>query len=456
MNRPDNIVARLEAVPLTRQHGLIAVLLATGTFFDSYDTLAIGSALTVIFATLHIDFVASGLLISLAYVGQLLGALSFGALSETRGRKVAFISSLVVLGIFSLGSALAWDFASLAAFRMLLGIGLGGEAPVAAAMMAEFIPGNHRGTAMLIFQSMYTLGALFTPLVGFLLISRIGPELGWRFLLGIGTLPLALALLARWFLPESVRWQIDKGQIEEAERTVSAFEAHARTAGLKLGEPVLAAHVDTKATNFLELLAPAYRRRTTLCWLHWFCTYVVTVGVATWTPGLFVRIGHLTPTQALVGTMGTNALAILMSVLAAWAIDRYGRRFVFCTSFAGVFGGACLGIVEIAALHLHGWIPIFVPTAIIQAFIIANSTGCYLYSAELYPTRMRSWGVSAGRAVSLIASIAVPTVIGVFLGSSLGAAGMFALFAASSLCGLLTIYKLGIETRHVVLEEVAQ
>jgi putative MFS transporter len=83
----DELVTRFERVPFTPLHGRIMMLLGFGTFLDSFDLLAIGSALTVIFRTLGIDFVETGLLISLAFVGQIIGAVLFGLVSEIWGRK---------------------------------------------------------------------------------------------------------------------------------------------------------------------------------------------------------------------------------------------------------------------------------------------------------------------------------------------------------------------------------
>ncbi len=140
----DEIVGRAERLPVTGLHRRIMIILGFGTFFDAFDTLAIASALTVIFSSLHIDFVATGMLIGAGYVGQLIGAVLFGICSEIWGRKKSFIVALLIMGVFSIASALAWNFQSLAAARILLGIGLGGEAPIAGTMIAELLQRRSR------------------------------------------------------------------------------------------------------------------------------------------------------------------------------------------------------------------------------------------------------------------------------------------------------------------------
>jgi MFS transporter, putative metabolite:H+ symporter len=456
MKTNELIVGRAERLPVTRLHRHVMIILGFGTFFDAYDTLAIASALTVIFSSLHIDFVATGALIGAGYVGQLIGAVLFGLCSEVWGRKKSFILALTIMGLFSIASALAWNFQSLALARALLGIGLGGEAPIAGTMIAELLQRKRRGRYFLMYQTLFQWGILLTPLVGYIMISTLGPEAGWRALFAVGAAPLLLAVVAVWWLPESVRWLIEKGRTREAEAIVQRFEDDAKAAGLALPPPEARAQPDTQPTRFAELFHPNYRRRTALCWLHWFLCYYVVVGLVTWLPGLFVRVGHLSATQGLLAAVGVNLITVVMGYVSAWLIDRLGRRIVFSVGFAGMAAGALIGVVEIALLHVQGWVPLFSAACVMQAFLIFNAMGCYLYTAELYPTRMRGWGTSTGRAVSLAASILAPITVGAILASPLGAGGMFTVFTIASLLGLAVILWLGIETKDMQLEELSR
>jgi putative MFS transporter len=456
MSTSELLVGRAERLPITGLHRRVMVILGFGTFFDAFDTLAIASALTVIFSSLHIDFVATGALIGAGYVGQLVGALLFGVLSEVWGRKRSFIAALVIMGVFSLAAALAWNFQSLALSRALLGIGLGGEAPIAGTMIAELLQRHRRGRYFLLYQTLYPWGILLTPVASFFLINALGPEAGWRVLFALGAAPLLLAVVGVWWLPESVRWLVGKGRTREAEAIVARFEAEANAARLVLEAPRMTAPLDVKATKFAELFKGEYRRRTALCWLHWFFCYYIVVGLVTWTPGLFVRVGHLSVTQGLLATIGVNSIGVCMGYISASLIDRWGRKPLFSISFAGMAAGALLGLAEIAWFHVEGWVPLFTAACVMTAFLNFNALGCYLYTAELYPTRMRGWGSSAGRAVSLVASIVAPISVGAVLSSSFGAAGMFALFTVVSLLGLAAMLSLGIETKNKLLEELSR
>ena len=451
----SDIVARIERLPITGLHRRAMCLLGLGTFLDSFDAISIGSAVTVIATTFQIGFVAIGQLISAGYVGQLIGALLFGIVSERWGRKAAFIVSLCVMGVFCITSAIARDYQSLAWSRALLGIGLGGEAPVAGALLSELVQGRRRGRYFLIYQSLYVWGALLAPFVALIIFRSIGPLLGWRVLLGAGAFSLIVAAAAIVWLPESARWLVDKGHLTEADAVISAFENAATAAGTTLEPPQIRLQPDVKATNLGELFAPGYRRRTLLVWLQWFLSYMIVVGTISWLPSLFLRVAHLSVLQSLLATCATTMFELVVMYSVAGVIDHWGRKSIFTIGFAGMGIGSLIGCAELTMLHARGWVPLFIAFFVIQAFLVINATGCYLYVTELYPTRMRGWGSSCARAVGLVASIIAPLAVGGLLASNYGAGGMFAMFAILSFLGAIVFVTLGIETKGRVLEELS-
>src|SRR5438067_7875660 len=190
----DEIVARLERLPFSPFHVRLASMLGVGTFFDAYDSLVISVALTVVFTSLHISFVNAGLLIGAAYVGQFVGAIVFGYLGERFGRKPAFVLALALFGLLSFVTALTWGFQSLLIARIVQGVGLGAEVPLAAALFNEYIRGKNRGTVGMLYQSLFFWGLFLAPLVGLGLISTLGPDLGWRAAFVVGAIPLVVAL----------------------------------------------------------------------------------------------------------------------------------------------------------------------------------------------------------------------------------------------------------------------
>jgi MFS transporter, putative metabolite:H+ symporter len=451
----DNTVARLERLPFGRVHLRVAGLLGVGTFFDAFDSLVIATVLTVVISTFHVGFGSAGLLISAAYVGQFVGALTLGVVAERRGRRMAFILSLATFGVLSLVAALAWNFESLLVLWLLQGIGLGAEVPIAGALFNEFVRGRSRGRAVMIYESIFSWGILLAPLIGLLFFSLFGQELGWRLLFVFGALPVAVSVVAYFKLPESPRWLAERGRGAEAARLLDEMEADATARGTVLEQPQVTVAATVKPTRFGELFSPYYRRRTALSWVTWFCGYFILYGFSTWLPTLYVRLGGLPTGSALWLTVLVSAFYLVEIYVFALTVDRVGRKPWFVAGFALAVVGAAFGAVAIL-LGATAWPVLFVAGLLMGLGITPVTAGLYLYTPELYPTRMRAWATATGSSLNRVASAIGPILVGALLGAGLGLPSVFAAFGVVALVGMLVMAWLGIETKQRVLEELAE
>lgn len=449
----DEIVARLERLPFSRFHLRLASLLGTGTFFDAFDSLAIAVALTVVFTTLHIGFVNAGLLISSAYIGQFVGAIVFGYTSEVFGRRLSFVIALGIFGFFSVLAAISWNFESLFAIRLLQGIGLGAEVPIAGALFNEYVRGKSRGQVVMIYESAFTWGLLLTPLIGAGLFALIGPALGWRVLFGIGGIPLLVAVVAYFKLPESARWLADKGRYAEADGLVKQIEREHDPAALAPVE--IRYRADIRPTQFGELFKGMYLNRTILSWVQWFTTYFVTYGYSVWLPTLYVQLGGLNPRNAVLLSVSSGLVSVVMAYVFAWAVDRIGRKPMFVFGFALSMLGAILGIVFVAVLHITGWPTLLTANLFMSVGMGFNAIGVYVYTPELYPTRMRAWATATGSSMNRVASFIAPLLVGGILAAKMGIQTVFIMFFCVSLLGFIVMVILGVETKQRVLEELS-
>jgi putative MFS transporter len=309
------LLDRVERIPVTRFHLRIASILGVGTFFDSFDALVLSVALTAILSSLGAPLSVAGLLIAAGYVGQIVGAVLFGVVSERAGRKVAFVAASALFGALSVVSALAWNAESLMVFRLLQGIGLGAEVPVAAAMFNEFVRARARGRIVLVYESLFVWGILGATLVGAVFLSVFPPEDAWRYLFLLGGVPVLTAVWAWFRLPESPRHLVHRGDLEQAEAVVAEMEASARRGGHVLEEPSprTVAPVAEPPTRFGELFSPAYRTRTLTLWCVWFTTFLPLGGFTSWMPALLTRVGGLPPATAslLTGAIVVGNLVVL-------------------------------------------------------------------------------------------------------------------------------------------------
>ncbi|HEY6493817.1 MAG TPA: MFS transporter [Trebonia sp.] len=449
------VIARLERLPLSRFHLPFYTYLGIGTFFDSYNSLAIASALSVVFISLHISLSQAGSLLGIAYLGQLAGALVFGAASERLGRKPVFITALVVFGVFSLVTAFAWSYTSLYWFRLAEGFGLGGEVPVAVALFNEVVKGSRRGTLVAIYESLFGWGIFLTPLIAYVLLRVFGDATGWRILFGIGALPAIVAIPAAFFLPESPRWLVDHGQQGKADIIVARGESRLRARGVSLAEPPPVAPGSGRRSDFLELLKGRYLGRTITLWVIWFLVYFVEYGFTVWLPGLYVRVGHLPASRSLLLTAVSGAVGLLCSYAMVYTLDRFGRRPTFQAAFVIMIAGGLFGWIGIGVLHHAGWQWLFVAAVVMLLGGSILAIGVYIYTAELYPTRMRGWGTAFCSTGNRLASYLGPIIVGDMLAANLGLGWVFFIMLIASVIGLVVLSLFGPETRGKVLEELA-
>src|SRR5947209_13341893 len=226
----DELIARIERIPVTRFHWKAGGILGAGTFFDAFDIVAIGVVLTAVSSTFHLNSAQAGWLVSAGFLGQGIGAVGFGLVSERLGRRRVFLAALLVIGVFAAISAAAWSGLSLGAIRFLQGFGLGAETPVASALLAEIVAGPRRGRVNVLYKLASPLGNLSSSLIAAVFLAAAPQSTAWRLLFVIGAAPLLIAVVASFALPESPRYLVRRGRQAEAERIVQRMEASATSA----------------------------------------------------------------------------------------------------------------------------------------------------------------------------------------------------------------------------------
>ncbi|MFF9808210.1 MFS transporter [Streptomyces coeruleorubidus] len=449
------IAARIDRIPTGRFHGKVAGLIGAGTFFDGFDAISLAVILPIVVQVFDLSLAEAGLIVSAGFLGQLIGAVVVGALSDRIGRRPAFLLSVAVFSCLSLACALAWSAESLLVFRVLQGIGIGAEVPIATTFINEFLGARKRGRMAVLFTSLVAWGIACAPLAGLLTVTAAGPEAGWRILLAIGALPLVLVLWGWFTLPESPRWLASVGRVAEAETIVAKMEREAQQHGHVLAEPrpplVQAGH-KFRAT---ELIGRQYRTRTLTLWVIWFTTFFVTYGYQTWLPTMYVRIGGLDPSHSLMLTVALGILQVVMAFVAAWLVERIGRRALLMAGFITATAGGLFGFVVVGALGHTEWQALAASGMFVAVGIGIPSVTLWVYTAELFPTRMRGWATSTCSGMLRLSSIVSPILIGAILGGGASPGFVFALFALSSIVGLVTMSIFGVETRGRVLEEIS-
>ena len=442
------LVARLERLPVTPRLMLIRAIVGIATFFDGYTVLAIAFAMPSLVSEWKLTPTEVGLILSAGYVGQVFGAVIFGSMAEKFGRLKTLFITIVLFVSMDISCLFAWSGASMMMFRFIQGVGTGGEVPVASAYINEFIGAKKRGRFFLLYEVLFLIGLTFAGMGGYFLV----PIYGWKAMFVVGLIPAVVTIPLRWFMPESPRWLASKGRIEEADAFVQLLEASATRRGVVLAEPVVRP-IDPRATarsDWRELFKGMYLKRTLTIWGLWVTAYMINNGLITWSPTLYKQVFQL-PLQTSLGYGWiTSCVGVIASIICALLIDKVGRKRWYATAFL-------LATVPLLALTWMG------ATSATEVLILATATyailqtitfSLYLYSAELYPTRLRCIGTGLGSAWLRAGSAIGPVMVGIIVGD-LGIRYVFSAFAAVALVGGLVTLLFAIETKGKVLEELS-
>ena len=278
--------------------------------FDAMDVGLLSFLLVVVakeWALLPSDL---GLIGSVNALGMAVGALFFGMLSDRIGRKAVFMWTLLLFSCASGLSALATGFVSFVVLRFFLGMGLGGELPVAATYVSEVMPAHERGRAVVLLESFWALGWIVAALLAYFVL----PVIGWRAVLALCALPAFYTLYLRKALPDS---------------TVTRSKSSFKTIGI--------------------LWSPLYRQRSFVLWTLWFIVVFSYYGMFLWLPSVMVKQGF-----DVIKSFGYVLLMSLAQLpgyfTVAYLIERIGRKKVLALFLLGTAASAFVFAISKAAL----------------------------------------------------------------------------------------------------------
>lgn len=444
----QSVAARLERLPIAPWHVKMRVLLGVATFFDGFDALAIAYVLPVLLGTWHFSPQQIGPLISIGFAGQAIGAIFFGWVAERIGRVKTANITITIFAVMAVVCATAQSYDQLFWYRFVQGLGLGGEVPVAAAYINEIANAQRRGRFVLFYEILFAVGLAAVALIA----TWIVPLYGWQWLFIVGAIPAIVILPIQRLCPESPRWLASKGRLEEADRVLSRIEAEiSRNGAVPLPPiPALGVAPAQRPTRWVELFERRYRGRTIVVWLLWACSYLVNYGLAAWLPTLYRTVYKLPVQDALNYGLLANVAGLIGTMACAFAVDQIGRKPTFAAALL-------LSSVTLLVLWITGAgsLPLVVTLASVAYFFNSMlAVGLYVYTPEIYPTRMRALGASCATFWLRLASFVGPFVVG-FILTGIGIAGVFLFFAIVAAIGGITAAAGMIETRGKVLEDIS-
>ena len=399
-----DIPARLDRLPWSRWHWLVVVGLGITWVLDGLEVTLQSAIGTVLLdsRTLGLTRAQIGLTVTAYLLGAVLGALFFGYLTDRLGRKKLFITTLVVyLGATAL-TGLAWDFRSMFFIRFCTGTGIGGEYAAINSAIDELIPARVRGRTNLIINSTFWLGtALGSALSIFFLDRRIFPiNLGWRLAFLFGAALGLIIIAMRRFIPESPRWLITHGHMEEARKIVEGIEEHVRagrsSTGLPSPAPVLLRIRTDVHIGFHDIVRTILRRNwrrsllalclmTSQAFFYNGVYFSQSLVLVTYYPVAPERVGFYLLPLAFANLLGPLVLGHFF--------DSVGRKPMITATYA--LSGILLAIMALA--FASGALTAVEQTLFLcLIFFIASSaaSSSYLTASEIFPVETRAMAIA--------------------------------------------------------------
>ncbi len=377
-----------------------------GWLFDAMDVGMLSFVMVALQKDWGLSTQEMGWIGSINSIGMAVGALIFGILSDKIGRKSVFIITLL---LFSIGSGLTVLTTTLAMFlvlRFLIGMGLGGELPVASTLVSESVEAHERGKIVVLLESFWAGGWLIAALISYFVI----PKYGWEVAMVLSAVPALYALYLRWNLPDSPRFQ-------KVEKRPSVIE------------------------NIKSVWSGEYRKATIMLWILWFCVVFSYYGMFLWLPSVMVLKGF-----SLIKSFQYVLIMTLAQLpgyfTAAWFIERLGRKFVLVTYLIGTACSAYLfGVADSLTV-------LIVAGMLLSFFNLGAWGALYAYTPEQYPTFIRGTGAGMAAAFGRIGGILGPLLVGYLVASEASLSLIFTIFCGSILIGVFAVIILGQETKQ--------
>ena len=379
-----------------------------------FDAMDVG-ILSFVIAALAVDWNLSpeqmGWIGSVNSIGMAVGALVFGVFADKVGRKKIFMITLLMFSIASGLSALTTTLAAFLILRFFVGMGLGGELPVASTLVSESVEAKERGKVVVLLESFWAAGWIISAIIAYFII----PDYGWRVALIITALPAFYAIYLRIKLPDSPKYTEKKSESRSIMQNMS------------------------------EVWSKKYAKRTLMLWIVWFTVVFSYYGMFLWLPSVMVIKGFtLIKSFECVLIMTIAQLPGYFS--AAWLIEKAGRKFVLVTYLLGTAASAFVfGSAETTTL-------LMVSGILLSFFNLGAWGALYAYSPEQYPTVIRATGSGMAASVGRIGGILGPLLVGTLVMRGYEIGYIFTIFCIAIVIGVLAVMFLGTETKQTELE----
>lgn len=462
-----NVPARLDRLPWSRWHLKIIIALGTSWLLDGLETTLAGSLAAILQDKRALGFSAAqvGETATFYLAGAVAGALLFGYLTDRFGRRKLFLITLCTYATATALTAVSWNFFSFTVFRLITGMGIGGEYAAINSAVDEFVPSKVRGTVDLIVNGTFWVGAALGAIATMFLLSGtlLSPTTGWRYAFGVGAILAAVVFFLRLQVPESPRWLMLRGKEDKAREIVDAIENDVKRTKHDLPQPEeqhLRLHVrhHTPLRDVFRSMWKDNRKRSLL-------GLSLMIGQSFFYNAVFFTYGLIldkfyqvkakeVPVHLLPLALGNFFGPIVFGKL----FDTIGRKPMITGTYCTT------GVLLIAMAFPFGFGSLSSLTlgiSLCVIFFVASSaaSAAYLTVSEIFPLEIRAFAIAIFYAIgTAIGGVGAPTLFGKLIqsGSRRHVTWGYLLAAALMLMGGLSEWKAGVKAERQSLESISE
>jgi MFS family permease len=462
-----NVPYRLDRLPWSRWHWTVIVGLGITWILDGLEVTSVGTigARLQEHDGLSLTAAQIGYAATAYLIGAVVGALAFGYLTDRFGRKKLFLVTLLWYLILTVATAFSWNFMSFIIFRCLTGMGIGGEYAAINSAIDELIPARHRGMADLCVNGTWWFGTMLGSGASLVLLNPhfIDQRFGWRLIFGLGASLAVVILFLRSTLPESPRWLMLRGKIDEAEDIVTTIENQIiRQHGVSL--PIVEQRLTldtfyqhTSLASVARTMLRTYPSRTFVAcalmtaqaFLYNAIFFTESLVLTTFFGVSAEKVGLYIFPFAVGNLLGPFLLGPLFDIV--------GRKIMIALSY-GLSG---ILLIVTGLLFMHHVLDartITIAWSIIFFFASAGASAAYLTASEMFPIEIRATAIAILFATgTLVGGALAPTLFGILIATHAVSAVFngYLIGATAMLAAAVVELAFGVEAARRPLEEVA-
>ncbi len=424
------------------------VVAALGGLLFGFDTAVIAGTTAGLTKAFDLTPGRLGFTVAIALIGTIVGSMVAGIPGDRYGRRASLRYMAVLYLISAIGCSISWDWYSLLFFRFIGGLGIGGSSVLGPMYIAEISPAKWRGRLVGFFQFNVVAGILVAYLSNYLISLALAGATEWRWMLGVSGIPALFFMLMLFLIPESPRWLVQKGRIEEARNTLVAIGEE--DADRELDDIV--GSIDAEHGHGHEPLFQAKYRFPILL--------AVSIAMFNQLSGINAILYYLNDIFARAGfskvsgdlqTVMIGFTNLIFTMIAMSIIDRVGRKTLLLIGSVGCT--ICLaGVAAIFFSGSHEGLLVWLLVGFIASFGFSQGAVIWVFISEIFPNRVRASGQSLGTFTHWFVNGLISWSFPVVASYSRGAPFVF--FAVMMAIQFFVVLSFFPETKGVSLEEM--